>query len=308
MKIVITGGAGFIGTNLVFRLLREHFVDEIRVLDDFSTGVRRTYDDPRVIVFEGDIRDRDFVSATVEGAHRVIHLGAVSSVPLSMRDPLSVADVNVNGTLNVLEAARFHKIEHLVSASSSAIYGENPTLPKSEHMAAEPVSPYAVTKLATEALTNSYLHSYNLKSITFRLFNVFGPLQRSDHVYAAVVPKFLEAIKTRNPLLVYGDGTQTRDFISVADVVDVIAHASMNHVTFPRPVNLASGARISLNELIDLFREIHPHNFSVRYLETRPGDVHHSQASVARMNKLFPSISSREFRSSLEETYHWYLK
>lgn len=307
MIIVVTGGAGFIGTNLVQRLLKESRVTEIRILDDFSTGLRRKFEDPRVSVYEGDLRDASFVTRTIEGADRVVHLGALPSVPRSIDDPRSTMDVNAIGTLNVLEAARSAGAEHVIAASSSSVYGANPTLPKTETLATQPLSPYAVSKLATESLTNAYFHSYGIKTLAFRFFNVFGPLQRADHVYAAVIPKFLDALKHGKPLLVFGDGTQSRDFTSVHAVVETLTAASLDLTAHPSPVNLAFGTRTTLNEVIDLLREIHPRPIEVENLAPRGGDVLHSQASTDLLASLFPEVRKRSFREALTEVYEWYL-
>ena len=308
MKVVITGGAGFIGSNLVERLLTEESVTEVRVLDDFSTGLRQDYADSRVVVHEGDLRDAAFVDSVAEGAQRIIHLGALPSVPRSIADPRSSLDVNVIGTLNVLEAARRHGVGHVVSASSSSVYGANPILPKQEDLATRPLSPYAVSKQATEALTNSYLHSYGLPTLAFRFFNVFGPLQRADHVYAAVIPKFLDALKRGVPLTVHGDGTQSRDFTSVHVVVDALTKASLGVVAHPSPVNLAFGTRTSLNELIDLLRTIHPKPIEVDYVEPRAGDVPHSQASSDLLRTVLPNLQAIELEEAVREVYDWYMK
>lgn len=307
MKVVITGGAGFIGSNLVDRLLTENSVTEVRVLDDFSTGLRQAYADPRVVVHEGDLRDAEFVDSVADGAQRIIHLGALPSVPRSIVDPRSSIDVNVTGTLNVLEAARRQGIGHVISASSSSVYGANPILPKQEDLATRPLSPYAVSKQATEALTNSYLHSYGLPTLAFRFFNVFGPLQRADHVYAAVIPKFLDALKRGVPLTVHGDGTQSRDFTSVHVVVEALTKASLGVVSHSSPVNLAFGTRTSLNELIELLRTIHTARIQVDYVDPRPGDVPHSQASSDLLRTVLPDLQSIELEDAVREVYDWYM-
>lgn len=307
MKIVITGGAGFIGANLVSRFLGEQIVEEIVILDDFSTGLHREYGDSRVVVREGSLRDERFVHFAVAGADRVIHLGALPSVPRSIADPRSSLEVNVTGTLNVLEAARAHGVGHVISASSSSVYGSNPKLPKSEELATRPLSPYAVSKQATEALTNAYMHSYELPTLAFRFFNVFGPLQRADHVYAAVIPKFLDAIKRGVPLTVHGDGEQSRDFTSVHVVVDALAKCSLRSITSASPVNLAFGTRTTLNEVIAQLQEVHGARVDVNYGPDRPGDVKHSQASSALLRSLVPDLEVPSFEEALRETYDWYM-
>ncbi|WGW12174.1 NAD-dependent epimerase/dehydratase family protein [Saxibacter everestensis] len=304
--VVVTGGAGFIGANLVKRLLREPGIGGIRIFDDFSTGTNREFGDPRVEVFEGDLRDATRVDEVVRGASRIVHLGALPSVPRSIADPRSSIDVNIVGTLNVLEAGRAHEIEHVVVASSSSVYGANPILPKAESLATRPLSPYAVSKLGTEALANAYFHSFGLPTLAFRFFNVFGPLQRADHAYAAVIPKFLDAMKRSAPLTVFGDGTQSRDFTSVHLVVDALAKVSMQKFVHESPVNLAMGTRTTLNELIDLLRAIHPGQIDVEYVEPRAGDVPHSQASSELLTSLLPDLEAVAFEDSIREVYEWY--
>lgn len=306
MVVLVTGGAGFIGANLVNRLLREPAIAGIRVFDDFSTGQNREFSDRRVQVIKGDLRDAEKVSDAVRGASRVIHLGALPSVPRSITDPRSSIDVNIVGTLNVLEAARSHSVEHVIVASSSSVYGANPVLPKEENLATRPLSPYAVSKLGTETLANAYFHSYGLPTLAFRFFNVFGPLQRADHAYAAVIPKFLDAMKHAVPLTVFGDGQQSRDFTSVHLVVDTLTKATMHKIVHHSPVNLALGTRTTLNELIDLLREIHPVPIEVEYVDGRPGDVPHSQASSDLLRSLVDELPVVHLKDALRDVYQWY--
>lgn len=305
MRVVVTGGAGFIGTNLVLRLAANDGVDDVVVFDDFSTGVRREEHDAAQVV-EGDLRDISAVTKALEGADRVVHLGALGSVPRSIKDPQTTNAVNINGTLNVLEAARLTGVEHLISASSSSVYGANPQIPKIETMATMPVSPYAVSKLATEAYTTAYARSFGLSTLAFRFFNVFGPYQRSDHAYAAVIPRFLEAIKNGVPLPVHGDGTQSRDFTSVHSVTDALSQAVLAKTSSPTPVNLAFGRRFTLNQLIEVLAEIHGAPLERVTEPSRAGDVPHSQASPDRLNELLPAVEAPAFEDAVAETYRWY--
>ena len=306
MDVMITGGAGFIGTNLVRRLAENEAIDSIRIFDDFSTGFRTDYASSKVSVIEGDLRDSAAVRAAVKGADAIVHLGALPSVPRSIKDPLSTNGVNVLGTLHVLEAAREFGVEQVISASSSSVYGANPTLPKHEDLATLPLSPYAVSKLATEAYTNAYASSFGLRTIAFRFFNVFGPLQRADHAYAAVIPRFVAAIKEGRPLIVYGDGSQTRDFTSVHSVTHAIEKSLIERIEHSTPVNLAFGSRTSLNELIRMLEEIHGAPISVERTDQRVGDVPHSQASSELINRLVPDVFRPTLRDALAEVYDWY--
>lgn len=308
MEVLVTGGCGFIGTNLVDRLLQQPEVQGVRTLDNYETGWRRSVTSPYVREIAGDLRNFDDVKSASEGADAIVHLGALPSVPRSIKDPMSTNAVNILGTLNVLEAARANGVGHVSVASSSSVYGANPTLPKAETLATLPLSPYAVTKLATEAYANAYSTSFELPTLAFRFFNVFGPLQRADHVYAAVIPKFLEALKADRPLTIHGDGEQSRDFTSIHAVTDALTKAAVRGVTNPSPVNLAFGTRTSLNAVVALLQEIHPRRIVVEYVEPRTGDVKHSQASSAVLESILPDLVQPSFEHSLKEVYDWYMK
>lgn len=308
MEVLVTGGCGFIGTNLVDRLLEQPEVSRVRTLDNYETGVRRTGKSPDVQEIEGDLRSYDDVIRASYGVDAIVHLGALPSVPRSVKDPMTTNAVNVLGTLNVLEAARANGVGHVSVASSSSVYGANPSLPKSETLATLPLSPYAVSKLATEAYANAYSTSFNIPTLAFRFFNVFGPLQRADHVYAAVIPKFLDALKMNRPLTIHGDGEQSRDFTSIHAVTDALTKAAVRGVTNPSPVNLAFGTRTSLNAVVALLQELHPKRIEVNYVEPRVGDVKHSQASSALLRTILPDLVQPSFEDSLKEVYDWYMK
>lgn len=308
MEVLVTGGCGFIGTNLVDRLLEQPEVSRVRTLDNYETGVRRTGESPDVQEIEGDLRSYDDVIRASYGVDAIVHLGALPSVPRSVKDPMTTNAVNVLGTLNVLEAARANGVGHVSVASSSSVYGANPSLPKSETLATLPLSPYAVSKLATEAYANAYSTSFNIPTLAFRFFNVFGPLQRADHVYAAVIPKFLDALKMNRPLTIHGDGEQSRDFTSIHAVTDALTKAAVRGVTNPSPVNLAFGTRTSLNAVVALLQELHPKRIEVNYVEPRVGDVKHSQASSALLRTILPDLVQPSFEDSLKEVYDWYMK
>ncbi|MGH9090471.1 MAG: NAD-dependent epimerase/dehydratase family protein, partial [Acidimicrobiales bacterium] len=240
------------------------------------------------------------------GAAAIVHLAALPSVPRSLADPLASHEANATGTLSVLEAARAAGVGHVVVASSSSVYGANPTLPKSEEMATLPLSPYAASKLAAESYALAYARSFGLEVLAFRFFNVFGPLQPAGHAYAAVIPAFVDAALGGRALQVHGDGLQTRDFTYVGTVTEVLAGAVRKHISAPGPVNLAFGSRLSLLDVISTLERILDRSVSVEHLGPRPGDVRHSQADGSRLRALFPSLSPVPFEVGLAETVAWF--
>jgi UDP-glucose 4-epimerase len=307
VKVVVTGGAGFIGANLCRVLARQDFVDHVVALDDLSTGSRQNLaSSPSVKLREGSILSPDDLDDVIEGAQAIVHLAARPSVPRSLADPMATHQVNATGTMTVLEAARRHGMPHVVVASSSSVYGANPALPKREDMVPLPVSPYAASKLATEAYALSYGRSFGLPVLAFRFFNVFGPLQPAGHAYAAVVPTFVSCALTGRPLPVHGDGTQTRDFTFIDTVVDVLTDAIRRQVTDPEPVNLAFGSRSSLLEVIAALEDVVGHDLRRDHLEPRVGDVHDSQADQTRLARLFPEVRPTPLPEGLRATVAWF--
>jgi UDP-glucose 4-epimerase len=302
----VTGGAGFIGSNLVRLLISSPEGIEVTVIDDFSTGDRRNVEDTEVRVVEGSILDSTLLTKLAHDAESIIHLAARPSVPRSIENPRLSHEVNVTGSLNVLEAARTHGC-HVIVASSSSVYGANPHLPKTESMAARPMSPYAANKLAAESYTIAWGSSFGLDTLAFRFFNVYGPGQKPGHVYAAVIPAFIDAAIRRQPLVVHGDGTQTRDFTYVETVCDVIADALERRVAHETPVNLALGSRTSLNEVILRIQEISGTSLEVFYTDLRAGDVPHSKADPNLLASLFPHTQAVSFDVGLQKTYEWIL-
>jgi len=249
VRVAITGGAGFIGANLVRELSGRGGVDEVVVIDDLSTGAKENLTGcPGAVLFEGSILDRDLLDTALEGVDAVVHLAAVPSVPRSIAAPMISHEANATGTLQVLEAARRAGSLYTIVASSSSVYGANRTLPKSEDLRPQPLSPYAVNKLAAESYALAYQHCYVLPTLVFRFFNVFGPLQAPGHAYAAVVPTFLDHIQRGLPLPVHGDGEQTRDFTYVGSVTAVLADALERRGTSPEPGNPAVGTRRAPHE------------------------------------------------------------
>ncbi|MFE3122887.1 NAD-dependent epimerase/dehydratase family protein [Streptomyces hydrogenans] len=306
MKIVITGGAGFIGSNLVRALTEQPQVARLRVVDNLSTGDKANLAGLDVEFSEGDVQDAVLLDRAFRGADAVVHLAALPSVPRSLRDPLASHHANATGTLQVLEAARRAGGPHVIAASSSSVYGANPHLPKHEDLASAPMSPYAVTKLTTEAYLSAYHHSFDLPVLPFRFFNVYGPGQRADHAYAAVIPKWISATLAGQPVTIHGDGTQTRDFTYVGTVCDVLTDALLRRVVDPHPVNLAFGSRTSLLDLISEIETAMGQRVGQLHGAPRTGDVPHSQADNARLQGLFPSVAPLELRKGVSATVNWF--
>ena len=306
MRILVTGGAGFIGANLCRRLLTTPEVAHVSVLDDLSTGFKANLDGLDVELVVGSILDADLVRWLVEGTDSVVHLAARPSVPRSIQDPMASHLANATGTMTVLEAARLSGQPQVIVASSSSVYGANPVLPKREDLASRPLSPYAASKLATEAYALAYGHSFGLPTLAFRFFNVFGPLQSASHSYAAVVPSFVDAALRSRPLTVHGDGTQSRDFTFVDSVTAVLERAITNRVAHPEPVNLAFGSRTTLLELISEIESILGCELPRVHVDARAGDVPHSQADPTVLKGLFPGMQPVALQEAVRRTVDWF--
>ncbi|HEU5306672.1 MAG TPA: NAD-dependent epimerase/dehydratase family protein [Acidimicrobiia bacterium] len=304
MNVVVTGGAGFIGANLSRRLVERG--DAVVVVDDLSTGDRDNLRDLDVTFVEGTILDAATLDTAMRDASAVVHLAARPSVPRSISDPVASHLANASGTVEVLEAARRAGNLHVIVASSSSVYGANPTLPKREDLATLPLSPYAASKLATESYALAYQQSFGLPALAFRFFNVFGPLQAAGHAYAAVVPAFVSAALEQRPLTVHGDGKQSRDFTYVDTVTEVIADALTRRVTSAGPVNLAFGTRTDLLSLIAELEAVLGTRVDVEHTETRAGDVKHSQADSTRLQELFPDVVPTALPDALRATVDWF--
>lgn len=306
-RVLITGGAGFIGSNLVHHFNRESPETEIVVLDDLSTGLARNLRFSTHKFLKGSILNRRLLRKSAEGADSIVHLAAMGSVPRSILAPRPTHDANITGTLNVLEVARELGIPHVVVASSSSVYGANPALPKDETDWTRPLSPYAVSKLATESYALAYGSSYGLETLALRFFNVYGPRQRADHLYAAVVPKFIAAAASRTALSVHGDGNQSRDFTFVGSVCSALVQSVNNRITSATPINLAFGNSTSLLGLVGLLQEFFPHQLRLDFTPTRAGDVRASQANPERMRALFPDLKPVDLSRGIRETVDWYV-
>ena len=307
MRVIITGGAGFIGANLVSHLVEDGAFTGVEVIDDLSTGFRANLKPYRdVPLHEGSILDTDLLDRVFAGADAVVHLAARPSVPRSIADPVMTHEVNATGTLRVLEAARRAGGLHTVVASSSSVYGGNALLPKSETLRPDPLSPYAVSKLAAEAYAIAYTHCFDLPVLPFRFFNVFGPLQTAGHAYAAAVPTFLDAAVNGRVLRVHGDGNQTRDFTYVRTVTEVLARALKDQIATCQPVNLAFGTRRTINSLLQSLRIHLGRDIHIQKAAIRPGDVRHSQTDSSALMSLLPDIVPVDFEHGLRETVTWF--
>lgn len=291
MRVLVTGGAGFIGTHLVRSLLADGH--EVRVIDDMSSGSedvpRMSYTDPRIDFRQASILEDDMLDQLAEGCDAVVHLAARVSVPQSLADPLDTHDVNVSGTLAVLEAARRHGVGRFVLASSAAVYGAS--MRAEEDVPPAPISPYGASKAAAEAYVLAYASAYGIKANVLRLFNVYGSGQRADHPYAAVIARFVDRARRGEALEIHGDGNQTREFVHVFTVCDVIRRA-LEGQEWPTPVNVAFGEQTSLLGLVGALEGVFGRALPVGMLPARPGDIRHSWATGHRLcDLLTPPLS-----------------
>jgi len=300
-RIAVTGGAGFVGTNLVRRLLSEGL--EVVVIDDFSTGLKANLSGLDCQIEEISFVDEVSLDRSTNGCEWIFHLGARGSVPRSIKNPQATFEVNTRGTLNVLNAARKHG-SRVVFSSSSSVYGRNLELPKREESWMAPLTPYAASKLSGEALVQSYPESFEIPAVTFRFFNIFGPWQRPDHDYAAVIPKWIWKALRKEEIEVFGDGNQSRDFTYVDTVIEVLMTTLKREFSYPTPVNLAFGNNINLNQLINQLRVLYP-NLQVKYSDIRKGDVRDSQNNPELIQRLFPEIKPVGFQEGIRQTNEW---
>ncbi len=310
IRVLITGGAGFIGSHLVGAFLE--MGADVCVLDNMGTGHRENLQQSgghgRLTLLEGEVTDGDLVRDAVRGVDYVLHQAALPSVQRSVEDPLRTDRVNVQGTLTVLTAAREAGVKRVIYASSSSIYGDTPRLPQCEDLPSNPCSPYAVSKLAGEAYCRAFTRVYGLETVSLRYFNVFGPHQDPSSPYAAVVPRFIDALRQNKPPLIYGDGLQSRDFTYIANVV----HANQLALTATgisgEVFNIACGEAITLQAMLQslsefLGRPVHP-----EYHPPRTGDIRHSLADISKAERMLGYRPVVRFREGLEQTVQFYLK
>lgn len=303
MKLLITGGAGFIGSNLAqLALGAKH---EVRIIDDLSNGFRENIDGLDVDFREESILDVNAIESAIKNVDAIVHLAALGSVPRSVKDPFATHEANARGTLEVLMAAKRGGVSHVSVASSSSVYGMNPAMPKGEREWVRAMSPYAVSKLAAEQYALACQQAYGMSTIAFRFFNVYGPRQRAGHVYAAVIPIFVDALLSGQPLPINGDGTNSRDFTYVDTVCAVLLEAAVRRVSHPEPVNLAFGTNTTLLDLVQRLGEVSSRPVNVEHHDPRLGDVRHSQADNSTLQTLFPGVAPVALDVGLENTLQW---
>lgn len=304
MKVLVTGGAGFIGSHLAEELAKDN---EVIILDNLSTGklenIKNIVELKNVNFIRGSVADLPFLKGVFKDIDYVFHQAAIPSVPRSIQHPENSNEANVTGTLNVLIAAKDSGVKKVVFASSSSVYGDTPTLPKSEDMPVNPLSPYAVTKATGEFYCRVFQEIYGLSTISLRYFNVFGPRQDPNSQYAAVIPKFITAILRDEPLVIFGDGEQSRDFSFIKHVVSANILACRSNQT--GIFNIACGRQITINELVDILNEILGKDVEPVYNEERPGDIKHSLADISRARS-FGYDPKSNFKEELKETVRWF--
>jgi UDP-glucose 4-epimerase len=300
-KVAVTGGAGFIGSNLTHRLISEGH--EVVVFDDLSTGLISNVDQSKCIFHNASITDPQALHTALKDCQTIFHLAARGSVPRSIKNPVATHAVNATGTLNVLEVARSSGA-HVIFSSSSSVYGRNMQLPKDESMWLGPMTPYAASKLAAEGYVQAYASAYKVPTTLLRFFNVFGPRQRPDHEYAAVLPKWIWLAMQGKSIDIYGDGSASRDFTYIETVLDIAMTAMQEKVLTEGAMNLAYGNRIFLNETTEMLKKHFP-ELKVNYKLERLGDVKESQNAPMLLKKLFPGVRPKPFDAALAETVNW---
>jgi nucleoside-diphosphate-sugar epimerase len=303
---LVTGGAGFIGSNLARKLVS--LGEDVVILDDFSTGKAENLEDlkDRVEVVRGSICDMNAVRRATRGVDHVFHHAAVVSVVRSVDDPLSTNAVNIDGTLNCLVAAKDAGVKKFVFAASSSAYGDNPSLPKMEDMKPEPLSPYAISKLAGEFYARVFYEIYGLPTVSLRYFNVFGPHQDPKSLYAAVIPIFITKILKGESPVIYGDGEQSRDFTFIDNAVQANLLAARSQDAAGRVVNVACGTRYTLNDVVSRIQELTQSSVRPTYASRRPGDVVHSLGDITLASRLLGYSPSVSFDQGLSTTVDWF--
>lgn len=314
MRILVTGGAGFIGSNLVEHLLNKPEVELVRVLDNLATGNTRNIasfeSHPRFEFLQGDIRDYQTCLQATESISHISHQAALGSVPRSINDPLTTNEVNITGTLNIFTAAKTNGIKRVVYAASSSTYGDHPGLPKVEDRIGNPLSPYAVTKYVNELYARVYADVYGLELIGLRYFNVFGPNQNPQGPYAAVIPLFVQAVLNNEAPIINGDGEHSRDFTYVANAVQANERALFTQHTdaVNQVYNIAFGERTTLNEVFEMIKEVAGSDLAPKYGPERRGDVKHSLADISKARTLLGYDPAFSVKEGLKIAFEWYRK
>jgi nucleoside-diphosphate-sugar epimerase len=309
-QYLVTGGAGFIGSHIVRALLDQNAA--VRVLDNFSSGRHQNFDDlinaknsGRLEIHEGDIRDADKVAEVVQGVNVVFHEAAFVSVPESMEKPQECFDINITGTTVLFEAARKAGVRRAVIASSSAVYGDSKVMPLTERSPLSPMSPYAVSKRVSEMLGALYTQAFDFEVVALRYFNVYGPRQRPDSMYAAAIPIFMRRMIENNPITVFGDGGQTRDFVFIDDVVRANLIAAAHPEASGQTFNVCSGLELSLLDLLDVLHELFPDAPSHVFDEPRAGDIYKSLGSAELAEHVIGFKAQTDLASGLKKTADW---
>lgn len=317
-KILVTGGAGFIGSNLCEKLLE--LENQVVCLDNFSTGkkenIETLLDDSNFLLIENDIRDLAACHKATNGVDMVLHQAALGSVPRSINDPVTTNEVNISGFLNMLSAAKDAKVDRFVYAASSSTYGDSESLPKVEENIGKPLSPYAITKYVNELYADIFHRTYGLNTIGLRYFNVFGRKQDPDGGYAAVIPKFIKSLMNHESPVVNGDGSYSRDFTYIDNVIqmNLLALSTTNDMALNQVYNTAYGERSTLNDLMEYLKKFlgevdaEIHNIEIKHGPNRTGDIPHSLASIEKAKTLLGYDPKFDFQSGLKETVKWFFK
>ena len=312
MKVLVTGGAGFIGSNLVLRLMNDERITAVKVLDNLETGrfanISAFQKNNKFEFIEGDIRNYAICLSATKGCDIVSHQAALGSVPRSVKDPITTHEVNATGTLNIFNAARENKIKRVVYAASSSTYGDHPGLPKVEDKIGSPISPYGVTKLVNELYAKVFGELYNMEFVGLRYFNVYGPQQNPAGPYAAVIPLFIKALLDEKPPIINGTGDSSRDFTFVEDVVqaNLLAMFTDDPNSVNQVYNIAKGEQTTLNELFDILKEISGKNVNPIHGPERSGDIKHSLADISKAKRLLGYDPATSPAEGLRKTFDWY--
>ena len=314
MKILVTGGAGFIGSNLVLKLMNDDRITAVKVLDNLETGrfanLSVFKDHDKFEFIQGDIRNYAICLGATEGIDVVSHQAALGSVPRSVKDPITTHEVNATGTLNIFNAARENKIKRVVYAASSSTYGDHPDLPKVEDKIGSPISPYGVTKLVNELYAKVFAELYDMEFVGLRYFNVYGPQQNPAGPYAAVIPLFIKALLDEKPPIINGEGDSSRDFTFVEDVVqaNLLAIFTDDPNALNQVYNIAKGGQTTLNELFDILKEISGKSINPVHGPERNGDIKHSLADISKAKRLLGYDPATSPAEGLRKTFDWYKK
>lgn len=302
-NILITGGLGFIGSHIANEVLENN---EVVILDNLSTGNINNLNNPKhdnLKIMEEDLRKTNLDDLT-SNIDYIFHLAAMASVPLSIDKPVECNDINLNATVKLLKSAADNDVEKIVFSSSSAVYGQNRNMPLKESEPPQPMSPYAASKAGCELYLQSFYDSYGLNYTALRYFNVFGPGQDKNSQYAAVIPNFISALLEGKQAEIYGDGEQTRDFVYVKDIVQANINAAESD--FNGILNIASGEKLSINQLYEIVKKTLDSDLEPKYLPERPGDIKHSLADISNMSKINLKIDTKDFERQLTETIEWF--